>query len=192
MKYKAIVLWFSLVLYTLLYLGFFGFNSPLLSSLLAGTGDPFSQQFFNLMGLFPVYFLLDFIRYAPMKKLQILPFLGGFFGGAYVILFGYMFKWGHPKIRSWIYDAILGVLIAGTGIVMAQAFILGQPNVYFSLFFEDALVGIMTVDALVLYAWTIIRAKSMSPYWYWSFFPVIGFGIVLWLANRRQPSLQRG
>jgi hypothetical protein len=86
----------------------------------------------------------------------------------------------------------VSALSTTTGLVMAQAFILGQPSVYFQLFFQDALVGIMTVDALILYAWTILRAKTISPYWYWSFFPVIGFGIVLWLANRRQPSLQRG
>jgi len=190
-KHKAISFWSSLVVYTILYGIIYGFNSPLLIRLLNGEGDPFSQQFFNLMGLFPLYFLFDFAQSSPPKKWRIIPFLGGFLGGAYVILFGYMQPVSVLKRRSWIYSFLLWVVIIMTGWVMLQAFILGQPSVYFRLFFQDALVGIMTVDALVLYGWTIIRAKTISPYWYWSFFPVIGFGVVLWLTNRRQPSLKR-
>jgi hypothetical protein len=65
---------------------------------------------------------------------------------------------------------------------MAQALLFGKLNLYLQGLLNDALVGMMTIEVIVLYLWTILRAKTISPPSYVSLLPVIGFGLDL-LSN---------
>jgi hypothetical protein len=179
-------LWLLLVIYTGIYLVLFTSNSELLSLLLQGQADGFSASFFNLMGLVPLVFLFDYSMYFHAKKKEIIPFLFGFLGGAYAILLGYKNQWLHRRHRSSIYQVLLGLFILVTTWVIISGILQITNSPYFTMFFSDSLVGIMTVDFLVLYIFSVYRAKQLSRAWYWSLLPIIGFGLVL-LMTVNQP-----
>jgi uncharacterized membrane protein YjjP (DUF1212 family) len=58
------VMWLLLVIYTLFYVVFFGFQSALIPQLFNGQADIFSSSFFNLMGVVPIVFLM----YATLNQ----------------------------------------------------------------------------------------------------------------------------
>ncbi|MEY3609891.1 MAG: hypothetical protein RLZZ264_412, partial [Bacillota bacterium] len=68
-----------------------------------------------------------------------------------------------------------------TGLTFMQAFLQGHPSLFFNQFFQDSLVGIMTIDFLVLYGWSIYRSKQLFTQWYIAFIPIIGFGLLMLL-----------
>jgi hypothetical protein len=39
----------------------------------------------------------------------------------------------------------------------------------------------MTMDFLVLYLWSLYRSKQLFRYWYLSFIPMVGFGLLMLL-----------
>ena len=179
MKSSAFLLWIFFVIYTLGYVLFFGFNSPLLSSLLTGEADVFSTSFFNLMGLVPMYFLLDASFDLGRSRRSWLPLWLGFGLGAYSTLWGYRRDSKGRRHPSFVIKILIGGLLLATGWMYGQMIFFSDPSLYFSLFFSDGLVGIMTVDFLVLYVWTIILAKQNYASWWLSFLPMIGFGILM-------------
>jgi hypothetical protein len=179
MKSSALLLWGFLVVYTLGYLFIFGFNSALLSSLLSGEADLFSTSFFNLMGLVPIYFLLDASLDQCRSPRSWVALWLGFGLGAYSTLWGYRHQNQGRRNLNLLTVILLGGLIIGTGWMYVQMIGFADPRTYFSLFFIDSLVGIMTVDFLVLYGWTILLAKRNYPHWWVSFLPMIGFGILM-------------
>lgn len=185
-------LWVVLVVYTVTYGILFDFQSDLLPFLLSGNAPMFATQFFNLMGLVPIYFILDYVRFRQKSFKKSLPFFLGFLGGAYAILIGY---WGEKDLPvttnqkpRWWYQGMIVVLLLVTLLTMMNGILSNTGGDYFQEFFSDSLVGIMTVDFLVLYGWSIVRSKQISTYWWLSFLPMLGFGIVLILGQpRRQP-----
>ncbi|MGA0875782.1 MAG: hypothetical protein ACO3QN_02180 [Bacilli bacterium] len=186
MKNISFILWLVLVIYTIIYSLFFGREGTLLPLMIQGTADPFAQNFFNLMGLVPGYFLLDFLLNIQKNKFNFLPFIFGFFGGAYAILLGYMKH--QPKVKPlkrW-HKMLLVILMMSTLTVMILGFLNGQPQVYLEAFFTDPMVGIMLIDFFVLYTWSIIRAYQRYHYWYVSFIPMVGFGMLMLGSDRRQ------
>ena len=177
----AFVLWMGLVIYTLIYVLFIQSDSPLLFEILNGAADPFASQFFNLMGLVPFYFLLDYLFFQAHSRWGIVTFLFGFIGGAFSILIGYKkHRSIEVSIPKWV-QALLMILIILTSVIITQAFWQGNPNQYFQLFMQDSLVGIMTIDFLVLYLWSLYRSKQLFRYWYLSFIPMVGFGLLMLL-----------
>jgi hypothetical protein len=65
-----------------------------------------------------------------------------------------------------------------------DAIIQTNPSVYFSQFFQDAMVGIMTVDFFILYLWTMVLAKSRYQAWWLSLIPMIGFGLLILFEDK--------
>ena len=179
MKKTSFALWLILVIYTIIYGFSFGFNSELLPELLQGQADGFSTFFFNWMGLVPIYFLLD----AALDKDRPLVswiLLGLSFAlGAYATLWGYQHLSGKRLKLTIIKKTILMLLLIGSGWLWIDAMIQTNPSVYFSQFFQDALVGIMTVDFFILYVWSLVLAKSLYQTWWLAFIPMIGFGLLI-------------
>jgi hypothetical protein len=177
----AKTLWRFLVLYTILYGILFGFQSSLLPELLRGEASPFATQFFNLMGLVPGYFLLDYLSHGQWSWRKFFPFLFGFIGGAYAILLGYRqpMRPAGPVRQRPIRIILILVMIFLTLWLMIIGIASNTMMDYLGLFFADSLVGIMTMDFFVLYVWTIIRSTQISSRWWLSFLPIIGFGFVL-------------
>lgn len=186
MKSIALKLWIALIIYTVIYTILFGKEGSLLPLMLQGKADPFAQNFFNLMGLVPLYFLFDYFLNIQKSRKNFLPFMLGFFGGAYAILFGYMKHKSHLKTLKVWHKIFLIVLILSTLTVMMLGFLNGQPQVYLEAFFSDPMVGIMLVDFFILYTWSIIRAYQQYQDWYVSFIPMLGFGMVMLRSKRRE------
>ena len=181
----AFWLWLTLVLYTIFYLGFFGGQSSLLNEILSGSADIFASSFFNLMGLVPLYFLIDYLFFFQRTKMGIFPFIFGFLGGAFSILLGYRQTiFAKSKMAYWM-KILIGVLIVLTTFIIIQGFYLGKPELYFSVYFADSLVGIMTVDFLILYVWSVYLAKQRFHHWYIAFVPMIGYGLSIMLFDIR-------
>jgi len=166
---------------------FFGLNSTLLTTLIAGEADYFSASFFNLMGLIPLLFFLDYLTYYPIKNKKVFPFLLSLFLGGFILIPAYRDFSGESKPS--LIKAIAGIFVTiAITVVMVTAFIQGNPSVYFEQFFRDSLVGIMTIDWLAIYGLTIVIAFHRHPrYWWINLLPIIGFGGLLILENLRKP-----
>jgi predicted membrane channel-forming protein YqfA (hemolysin III family) len=179
MKQRVIFLylWIALVLYTILYVSLAAPTGTLLNDLLAQTADPFSTAFFNIMGFIPLLFLLDyFLQYK--LTIKAIPFIFGFFMGAYSILLGFFFlnpQTSNRKKKQWWI-----VIVFPLSLLLMYPLLVSSSTDYFSRFFSDALVGIMTVDALMFYGLMIIRSYQLQPKLGWlGLIPVIGYSVVL-------------
>lgn len=183
MTFLSRLLWLILVLYTLFYIVFFGIQSSLTPQLLSGQGDIFSSSFFNLMGIVPIIFLMYATLNQRKDRWGWLPYAGGFVGGAYTVLFGKLSIISKRKALHIIQKVILFISILSCIWLYGYAWFFGHPMTYFSLFFSDALVGIMTVDFLILWIWSIFLAKHHYRQWYWAFIPMIGFAGLMLIAT---------
>ncbi len=181
------VLWSLLTGYTIVYSIIFGFDSTLLPLLLAGQGDYFSTSFFNMMGLIPLLFFIDYLTHYPLKHPKIIFFIASFFLGGFILLPAYRDFTGHHRPTK--VKAILALIVTfAISLVIGFAVIQGNPQIYFSQFFNDSLVGIMTVDWFALYALTVVIAFSRyKPYAWVSLIPIIGFGCLLVFDNLCKP-----
>jgi hypothetical protein len=179
MKLYSLLLWIFFVLYSLIYIFTFGFNSDLFSNLLTGQADGFSTLFFNWMGLVPLYFLMDASLDKNRPWVSWIPLLFGFLLGAYSTLWGYQNLTGNRNKLTILKRILLSILLITSGWMLVNAVILIHSTTYFSLFFVDALVGIMTIDFLVLFIWSIVLSKSRYRFWWLSFLPMVGFGLLL-------------
>jgi hypothetical protein len=177
------VMWLLLVIYTLFYVVFFGFQSALIPQLFNGQADIFSSSFFNLMGVVPIVFLMYATLNQRKNRWSWLPYAGGFFGGAYSVLLGRLSWIAIRKPLHMIQKIILLISIFACMWLYGYAWFFGNPITYFSLFFSDALVGIMTVDFLILWIWSILLAKHHYRQWFWAFIPMIGFAGLMLLAT---------
>jgi hypothetical protein len=176
-----------LVGYTILYGIFFGLNSTLLTTLIAGEADYFSASFFNIMGLIPVLFFLDYLTYYPFHNKKVFPFLFSIALGGFILLPAYRDFVGERK-SSFIRAICVTLVTIAITFVMITAFIHGNPSLYFSKFFSDSLVGIMTIDWLAIYGLTIVLSVHRHKQYGWiSVIPIIGFGYLLILENLRKP-----
>lgn len=185
MKKIPLILWLTLIVYTMVYLLVFGVESQIITLLLIGEADAFAAQFFNVMGLVPFYFLLDYLYFQNRRKFGMVPYLLGFIGGAFSILWGFNQVENHHHKFSMLAKIFLSLIVFLTIFVIYSGFTTGNPELYFNQFLDDALVGIMTVDFFVLYGWSILRSKQLFKSWYVAFIPMIGYGLLMLWNQRR-------
>jgi hypothetical protein len=184
MTYSSILLWLIFVIYSLTYGLLFGLNSVLLPQLLQGQADGFSSFFFNWMGLVPFYFLVDASLDQDRPRRSWVPLGLGFFLGAYSTLWGYRKLTGKRKKLTLIKKIILISLLLTSAWLISDALINTDSSYYFSNFFQDSLVGIMTIDFLVLYLWSLVIAQSRYQSWWLAFIPMVGFGLLILFENK--------
>ena len=184
MKLTSRFLWISLVMYSIIYGFSFGFNSDLLPQLIQGEADGFSSSFFNWMGLVPFYFLIDASLDKDRPRLSWVPLGLGFFLGAYSSLWGYEHLTGKRNKVTFIKKISLIALLLASGWLIIDALVNTNPSFYFSQFFQDALVGIMTIDFLILYGWSVVLAKSRYQSWWLALVPMVGFGLLILFENK--------
>jgi hypothetical protein len=180
----SLALWLILVIYTIIYGFSFGFNSELLPELLQGQADGFSTFFFNLMGLVPIYFLLDAALDQDRPLVSWIPLGLSFVLGAYATLWGYHRLTGKRLKSTLIKKIILSLLLIASGWLWIDAVIQTNPSVYFSQFFQDSMVGIMTVDFFILYLWSLLLTKSRYQAWWLALIPMIGFGLLILFEDK--------
>jgi hypothetical protein len=176
-KLYFVYLWIALVVYTILYLVFAAPTGTLLNDLIAQSADPFSTGFFNIMGFIPLLFLLDYFLQSKLT-IKAIPFTFGFFMGAYSILLGFFFL--NPKSNIRTKKQWWTLIFIPLSLFLIYPLLSTSSTDYFSRFFTDALVGIMTIDALMFYILMIIRSYQLQPKIGWlGFIPVVGYTMVL-------------
>lgn len=178
MKNKAlIIVYSSLWIYTVGYGLLFGLNAPLLPSLLDQSADAFALGVFNIMGLFPLYFLVDAYQSMPIKTWKVIFLWLGFLTGAYgITLFFLENDTTVAYTRKKWQEILIGLALMLTLIsffTMTQ----GHPLLYFNQWTSDSLVGIMSVDFLALYALSLYRLYVNHKQKGWLYaIPLIGYG----------------
>lgn len=184
MKKTSFALWLVLVIYTVVYGFSFGLNSELLPQLLQGEADGFSTFFFNWMGLVPIYFLIDASLDQDRPLVSWVPLGLGFALGAYSSLWGYQRLTGKRLKATLLKKIILSLLLIASGWFILDAILFTNPSLYFSQFFQDAMVGIMTIDFFILYLWSMALAKSRYQAWWLALIPMIGFGLLILFEDK--------
>jgi hypothetical protein len=163
-------------MYTILYGIFFGFASPLLPSLINQTADRFALGFFNIMGLFPLLFLVDGLEHYSVKTWKVLFLLLGFLTGAYgIALFFLLSKPLKERTFKPFFDGLVGFTLA---LLIAAVVLLfqGNPSLFFMQWTEDAMVGIMSVDFLALYALSLYQIYQVHHVKKWGYaIPLFGY-----------------
>jgi hypothetical protein len=170
----------SLIVYTVFYLLVFGFQSTLFPLILNQTADAFSLQFFNVMGIFPLWFIVDAWLHQQGKVNERIFLLGGLFLGAYAMipLMEYLKK--QPRKKAYALQLWLPIILLVVTIFVWFSFALANPLPYISNFFSDTLVGIMTVDFIVFYLYSLIRMqKEWTQIPYWAYIPLLGYACML-------------
>jgi hypothetical protein len=179
MKKVYLNLWIVLVMYTIFYLSIFQPSGTLLTDLINQSADPFALNFFNLMGLIPLFFLIDGLTEGKQAWYTYLLFALGMVGGAYVLLLAYMTLQSNTK-RSKIGALIVLLMTFLALFLISQAIAIGDPMLYFSQFSSDAMVGIMFVDFLFFYTIMVIRGTQLNKKWgYRLYIPIFGFALAL-------------
>ncbi len=187
MKKPLLILEIVLWTYTLIYMSLFGLNAPLWNALITQTGDPFALGLFNMMGLFPLLFLMDgWQHYALNSWRSGFLFLGMFLGAYGITLFFLLSKpKGERTNPPWHVTVLIAILLGVIGMFLTMA--RGDIVLFLSGWTTDAFVGIMVVDFIALYGLSIVLTTTRDSKKGWlSAIPVIGYA--LWLL-RPNPDL---
>jgi hypothetical protein len=190
MKKLYLSLWIVLVVYTIFYLAIFQPSGTLLIDLINQNADPFALNFFNLMGLIPLFFLIDGLTEGKQAWYTYVLFAFGMLGGAYVLLLGYMTLQSNTKKSNVLAVVVLAMAVLAF-LLISQALTLGDPSLYFSQFTTDAMVGIMFVDFLFFYSIMILRGTYLNKKWgYILYIPIFGFALTVLEKLRQLPHRQ--
>jgi hypothetical protein len=179
-------LWIALIAWSGYYNLFITTNSTYLDEYFTQNLDGFSIAIFNVMGFFPLLFILDgflFHRFDRSKWLLWTAFLLGGFVVFPVYLFGKSSKRVFVNQNRWwaLSVLILATLFSGYFLWTLMSTI--GTTTYFDRFLTDVFIGIMTVDFFVLYALSIVRSLEVSRRWAWfSVIPLVGFPLTYALA----------
>lgn len=179
MRKGLAVLYLLLIIYSLFHLITNFSDGGMLQGLIQNEGDPYLIMVFNLLGLFPLAFILYGLKYLKMSKFD-WTFLGlGFMLGGFMLTVPFLKSELKPKPVSKkthvvaLVGMILSILIIGYGVI------LGDFNAYLDAFNSDSFVHIMTIDFFFLYGLSVyLASKSLKP-WGIAFIPVIGFYYLL-------------
>ena len=178
MKNKLLMVGYvGLWVYTLVYGVLFGLQAPLFPSLLNQTADAFALGAFNIMGLFPLYFLVDGYQSMPTKTWKVLFLWLGFLTGAYGITLFFLFSESNVSYARKKWQEILMGLVFMVTIITFITMVQGDPLAFFSQWTTDTLVGIMSVDFLALYALSLYRLYGIHKQKGWLYaIPLLGYG----------------
>lgn len=150
MNKKWLILYIIFVLYTLISM-FFGRSVTIdFYALFMLEGDPLLVATFNMLGIFPIFYILYGLSFGKQKWYVYTLFALGFMMGAFAIMPALMLMNRDKKhVSTWkrtplILIPLILVLISMIGILF------GDLSAYGSLFLSDQFVHIMTIDFFVL------------------------------------------
>lgn len=127
-------------------------------------GDLLLVMIFNMLGVFPIYYLLVVLRYEKQKFYVYVLFALGFVSGAFSIIPGLLLLKGKKKElskRQQLLFIILPILLA---VMLLIGFIGGNVSNYGTLFLEDQFVHIMTIDLFVLLLIPYLDGATAAPF----------------------------
>jgi hypothetical protein len=175
MRKSVLFLYITLILYTLIHLVFFFSNQGALESLLKLEGDPLLLTLFNLLGIYPLAFMIFSIKYMVMTKKAWIPLILSFGLGGFAVT-PLFIKRTYQRQKTEKYVSLLA-LVALVLSVMLLGFglILGDYQVFIDAFLNDSFIHIMTIDFIALTILSILVSKQVSKSYWISAIPLVGF-----------------
>ena len=173
MNKKLLYLYVPFVLYSIL-----SFFLPLtqtvdLMSLFTFDNDLLLVMVFNMLGVFPMLFLLVLFKYEKQRWYVYVLFFLGFMLGGFVILPGLMFLKLNPKNQTSLHKLLSVLLPLFLILMLIFGILLGDFNLYLNAFLQDRFVHIMTIDLFVLILTPYVLGYLSWPFlnftkWLWS------------------------
>ena len=179
MRKSILILYIALMTYTVIHLVFFFSNQGALTRLLKLEGDPLLLTLFNLLGIFPLAFLIFSIKYITLTKKRMVPLVLGFgLGGFAVTPLFIQMTYQRNKTEKYVSLMALVALIL-TVMLLGFGLILGDYQVFADTFLTDSFVHIMTIDFIALTILSVLVSKQISKLYLLSFIPLVGFLYIL-------------
>ena len=164
--------WILLVIYSVTHLLTNGHFSVDIVGLFTFTEEPYAVALFNLMGVFPLFFLLQAIASGQKGKTIGLHALGFAFG-AFALL--PLTRDRHERMRiTPVIRSIAAVATLVAGGLLFYAFRFGSWANFRTLFLSDSLIHIMTIDFIALYWLSLGNTYRLFRFWPFACLPVIG------------------
>jgi len=127
-------------------------------------GDLLLVMIFNMLGVFPLYYLLVVSTYENQPFYVYLLFGLSFMLGAFATIPGFLLLKGKQKTltkfqeRAFIFIPLILLLMTITGVVF------GDISYYSNLFINDQFVHIMTIDFFILLLMPYLMGAQGFPY----------------------------
>jgi hypothetical protein len=142
-------------------------------ALLTFDHDMLLVMVFNMLGVFPMLFLLILFKYGKQVWYVYVLFFLGFMLGGFVLLPALMLLKQTPKPQSKRHK-LLSVLLPIILIVMLiTGILLGDIQIYIDAFLQDRFVHIMTIDLVILILTPYVLGYVSWPFlnftkWLWT------------------------
>lgn len=164
MNKKLLVLYIIFVSYSLISM-FFNRQVTLdFLALFQLQGDALLVMTFNMLGVFPLYYLLVASTYERQKWYVYVLFGFSFMFGAFATIPGLLLLKGKQKPLSKTQERFF-ILLPLTLLIMSIVGILfGNISDYSQLFLNDQFVHIMTIDFLILLLMPYLMGATGFPY----------------------------
>jgi hypothetical protein len=164
MSKKLIVLYIIFVVYSLISIMF---NRPVtldFMSLFTFQGDMLLVMVFNMLGVFPLYYLLVATTYEKQKSYVYVLYGLSFMFGAFATIPALLLTKGTQNPLSTFQKRGFIILPIMLLFMTILGILLGNINDYFQLFLNDQFVHIMTIDFVVLIITPYFLGANGLPY----------------------------
>jgi hypothetical protein len=150
-----------------------------LNDVMSNRIDPTLFMVFNLLGLFPLAFILYGLKYLDMNRKQWVLLSMGFMLGGFILTIPFIDGklQSKPVSKKTHLVALIGLIISV--MTIGYGVILGDFGQYYEVFLTDSFVHIMTMDFLFLYGLSIYLSFKTIEKPYLSLIPVIGLYYLL-------------
>ncbi len=164
MNKKLVVLYIIFVSYSLISMFF---NRPVTLDFLALfqlQGDALLVMTFNMLGVFPLYYLLVVSTYEKQQWYVYVLFGLSFMFGAFATIPGLLLLKGNQKPLSKTQERFFMILPLTLLIMSIIGILFGNISDYFQLFLNDQFVHIMTIDFFILLLMPYVMGATGFPY----------------------------
>ena len=182
-KKPLFILYVLVLLYICMILLFGNLKFIIFDDFLHTIFNPHIFFIFNVLGMYPLIFLLAIkvylidIKDQAYKLLHLSYLFGGFI--IYPILLTTSLT-SKGKIRETKYiNIIFIVLSAYTLFLLFYVELFGDFSYFLYMFKNDIFIHIMTIDFIITYIFSIYLSYKKEKNWYLSFIPVLGFLFLL-------------
>jgi hypothetical protein len=164
MNKKLVILYIVFVSYSLISMFFNRTVTLDFLALFQLQGDALLVMTFNMLGVFPLYYLLVASTYERQKWFVYLLFGLSFMFGAFATIPGLLLLKGNQKPLSKRQERFFIILPLALLIMSIVGILFGDISTYFQLFLNDQFVHIMTIDFFILLLMPYLIGATGLPY----------------------------
>lgn len=164
MNKKVVILYIVFVSYSLISMFFNRTVTLDFLALFQLQGDALLVMTFNMLGVFPLYYLLVASTYERQKWFVYLLFGLSFMFGAFATIPGLLLLKGNQKPLSKRQERFFIILPLALLIMSIVGILFGDISTYFQLFLNDQFVHIMTIDFFILLLIPYLMGATGLPY----------------------------